>query len=649
MSAEKSFWQMLADVGREHDRQLTGLLNLTRDLRVELDRATRGDDEPRGFCCENRGLPVRLSLTDHSITPAVQDQEPPLNSVESVTLPSSPSAPSFAAPITQQDSNSNPMMLQTTPRTSPVDLAPQPAPPALPAVSVAKCPTDAPLVVKSAELKGQQATGDDAAGFVVNFNQPPDLDFPPAPPEPEHVAGVDSHPCIPSHASTISRTLSRTRSTLPELPGPVSSWLNQQLWFVTTTLFERLVATLIMLNTILMMVEAQYLGMQAGYITGFPGIDRPIAETLPWAERAFFIADRSFTIIFFIELVLRMLRFRCEFFMQPLNWIDILAVLGSVSQALMESVVMDPTVVRLLRVARPVRSIRFLKNKQIQGSFNILAKCLRASVVTLFWSLCLLMMIQCMLGMIAGQIAQDFVEDLSNPELGRHEVFRYYGTFSRCLVTMFEIHMANWAAPCRVVVNNVGELWGNALVFYRCVMGFALMSVISAVFVQQAMSVQQQDHELMILKKQKETERYNKKLKSLFESMDTDGDGQLCRREFDAVTRNHELKLFMESLDINPDDLQGLFDMLDTGDGFVSADEFLMGATRVRGQARNIDVAQLMVTVARLEHMMERKMEHMTELFAKITDLEGLLQGKGKCIEPPPRETTSWRIFGTNG
>merc|ERR1719223_1849704 len=123
-----------------------------------------------------------------------------------------------------------------------------------------------------------------------------------------------------------------------------------------------------------------------------------------------------------------------------------------------------------------------------------------------------------------------------------HEVFRYYGTFTRCLVTMFEIHMANWAAPCRVVINNIGETWGNLLVFYRCVMGFALMSVLGAVFVQQAMSVQQQDHEIMVLRKQKEAERYSSKLKALFQAMDTDGNGCLSRTEFDAVTDNTDLK-----------------------------------------------------------------------------------------------------------
>jgi len=208
---------------------------------------------------------------------------------------------------------------------------------------------------------------------------------------------------------------------------------------------------------------------------------------------------------------------------------------------------------------------------------------------------------------------------------------------------MFEIHMANWAAPCRVVLNNIGEVWGNALVCYRCVMGYALMSVLGAVFVQQAMSVQQQDQELMILRRAKETDRYTKKLKSLFEAMDTDGDGQLTRKEFDVVTQDQELKHWMESLDINPDDLQGLFDLLDTGDGFVSADEFLTGATRVRGDARNIDVAQLMVTVSRLEIMAEKKMGNMTKLLHKVDGLEELIREQGKHSEPP--KDFGWKCF----
>merc|ERR1719362_2721018 len=219
----------------------------------------------------------------------------------------------------------------------------------------------------------------------------------------------------------------------------------------------------------------------------------------------------------------------------------------------------------------------------------------------LFWSLCLLVVIQCIIGMIASQISQDYITDMSHPESKRLELFTYYGTFTRSFITMFEVHMANWAKPCRVFVETLGEFTGGLFILYRCIMGFALMSVISAVFVQQTMSVVQMDNDIMILKKQKEAEQFNRKLKLLFSALDNNADGMLSRTEFDIITQDAELKVWMSALDIEPEDMEGLFNLLDTGDGMVSLDEFLMGATRVRGSAKSIDMVHVLATVSKLE------------------------------------------------
>jgi len=211
------------------------------------------------------------------------------------------------------------------------------------------------------------------------------------------------------------------------------------------------------------------------------------------------------------------------------------------------------------------------------------------------------MIIQCIIGMVASQFAQEYIVDLSNPESKREELYMYYGTFTRAFVSMFEIHMANWARPCRIYMETLGEIWGDLFIFYRCIMGFALMSVIGAVFVQQTMSVVQNDQDIMILKKQKEAESYNSKLKLLFSALDKDADNNLSRAEFDTVKEDADLKAWMSALDIEPADLEGLFNLLDSGDGMVSVEEFLMGASRVRGHAKSIDMAQLLSLMLRLE------------------------------------------------
>jgi len=252
-------------------------------------------------------------------------------------------------------------------------------------------------------------------------------------------------------------------------------------------------------------------------------------------------------------------------------------------------------------VARLSRGLRFLKLSKVLASLNILIKCIRASVNILFWSLCLLMMIQCIIGMVASQFAQEYITDLTNPESKREELYMYYGTFTRAFISMFELHMANWAKPCRVFMETLGEVWGDLFVFYRCILGFALMSVISAVFVQQTMSVVQNDQDLMIQKKQKEADGYSRKLKTLFSALDKNTDNMLSCAEFDAVKEDADLKAWMSALDIEAGDLEGLFKLLDTGDGMVSVEEFLMGAARVRGLAKSIDMAQLISSMTRLE------------------------------------------------
>ena len=60
-------------------------------------------------------------------------------------------------------------------------------------------------------------------------------------------------------------------------------------------------------------------------------------------------------------------------------------------------------------------------------------------------------------------------------EVKKFEVFRYYGTFTKTLLTMFEVLFANWAPACRVLMDNVSEWYSTVFIIYRCFVGFAVL------------------------------------------------------------------------------------------------------------------------------------------------------------------------------
>mmetsp|Transcript_84123 Transcript_84123/g.162349 ORF Transcript_84123/g.162349 Transcript_84123/m.162349 type:complete len:590 (-) Transcript_84123:271-2040(-) len=561
-----TFWQLITDLGAEHDRQLTGLLTLVRELRVELTDATECDNRSSvvaNLRLENLELRKQLANVQATPQPGAQLHAQPMVAMQGQV----------------QDG-----------------------------VALAELEEEW-LADSMVSQKVEEAPGVGMRGVMTSFGTSPSM-------------GKGAEDCVREDArKNTTTTESLAKAAAPEskheehdkadLDKPAVARMQRfsasLQHLVDSPGFEAFVGFLIVTNTLVMMLESQYLGLLSGYRSGIPGIGEDARVTWRGADKAFLIIDRAFTVIFAVELLVRFIALRCALFKTPLNWIDIAAVFVSVLQWAVEEIPVNPTILRLVRVARLVRGIRFLKLSKVLASLNILIRCMRASVNILFWSLCLLMMIQCITGMVTSQLAQEYIVNLANPEDKRHELFLYYGTFTRSFITMFEIHMANWATPCRIFLETLGEIWGDLLVFYRCIMGFALMNVIGAVFVQQTMAVAQNDNDIMILKKQKEAENYNNKLKSLFATLDKDQDGMLSRDEFDEITQDLELKSWMRALEIDPEDLSGLFDLLDTGDGNVSMDDFMMGATRMRGPARSIDVAHLLTMVGRLERMMAER------------------------------------------
>eukprot|EP00913_Durusdinium_trenchii_P019157 g18004.t1 len=147
----------------------------------------------------------------------------------------------------------------------------------------------------------------------------------------------------------------------------------------------------------------------------------------------------------------------------------------------------------------------------------------------LFWSFCLLTGIQCVAGMVVSALSREFIEDESRD--------------------LQEILFANWGPPCRVVVENISEWFSLFFLLYRCVLGFAVLNVVNAVFVQQTMKTASSDEELAFKQKERDMAMYTRKVKKLFETMDDTGDGCLNLEEFQKLAQSPKLKFWMSQLE----------------------------------------------------------------------------------------------------
>ncbi|CAE8628400.1 unnamed protein product [Polarella glacialis] len=411
---------------------------------------------------------------------------------------------------------------------------------------------------------------------------------------------------IRRHVTNLLETLNQEADT-PDLQRSPQVELSKSLLqklehFLEAGKFELLISVLLFVNVMFLALELQYQGAISGYHLNIYATPYPKEED--WAQIDFFfvVGDYVFTGIFCIDVALRIAVLRLKFWSVAINWLDF-AVVATSLVALVQRLPISPMFLRLLRVGKLARALRMVTTSRALQSLELLLKCLVSSVNMLCWSFALLIFLQSIAGMIIANLASDFISDENNDRETRREVFVYYGTFSRTFLTMFEILFANWAPACRVLVDNISEWFSIFFLLYRCVIGFAVINVLNAVFVQQTLMAASADEELSFKQKQKDQVKYTQKVKKLFESVDVSSDGLITFDEFAVLVDNPRLKFWMGQLELEYHDLLGLFEMLDDGDGEISLDEFVKGAGRLKGTAKTIDLWRL---ETKLEIMLTR-------------------------------------------
>jgi Ca2+-binding EF-hand superfamily protein len=242
----------------------------------------------------------------------------------------------------------------------------------------------------------------------------------------------------------------------------------------------------------------------------------------------------------------------------------------------------------------------------------------KASFGALAWSSALLLVIQMMLALFMATLLESYFKS-GEPKVNKQDVYEYYGTFTRALLTLFEISLGNFIPVTRLVATNVTEAYVVFAMLHKFSVGFAVIMVITGIFVQETMSVAKTDNTIMLNLKKSATRMHIKKMKSFFDLADADGSGCLDAEEFEEVCRDEQVKMWLAAQELDVSDAKAMFGMMcqEIDSEEVTPEQLVKGMARLKGSARNLDMMSLRQENSELRSILK-------ELLSKVEQVEKL-------------------------
>merc|ERR1719161_754925 len=227
---------------------------------------------------------------------------------------------------------------------------------------------------------------------------------------------------------------------------------------------------------------------------------------------------------------------------------------------------------------------------------------------SLFWSFVLLGLIEIIAALFMTQILADTISDDSRPLETRRFIYQYYGTTSRTTLTMFQITMAPgaWGLIGRPLVEEVSPAFAWFFVLYVGGVSFAIIRIITALFLRQTLAVAAGDEQMMKQEKIKSQRKYTESVRDLFLHVNPSGTGEVTFDEFQQLLMDEHVTTWLQVLELNPKNASYIFELCDDGDGRLTLDEFLSGVFRLKGTAQQIDMVLLQREAKEIRSMMSK-------------------------------------------
>jgi len=406
--------------------------------------------------------------------------------------------------------------------------------------------------------------------------------------------------------------------------------------FVDHTLFDLVCAFMIIVNSVIIGFEVQWLTTHDAEPTA--------TQVLGVLCSAFFFGELSFRIAadgmrwFFFNSDNKNWNW-FDFALVAMSFFDVLAIFDSNGRA--SSIGMGFKTIKMLRIIRVVRVFRFFRK------LSHLAFMIIDSVRSLFWALIMLGIVIYVFAIFFTHYTTEHMKSHNNSSKSTL-IEEHFGDLWTTLYTLFHsmLNGISWYTIPNALYNIPG-LTGPALAFGFC--GYvtftmlAVMNIITGVFVDNAVETARTQREFLVQREQEVKEQWLREMREIFLEMDSDNSETVNRAEMKEFCNDDRVQFYLTALGLDVNDTQRLFELLDANrDGELELDEFLEGCLRLKGMARSIDVYSLI-------HQQRQLCKRLDEIDDSLHERVGTRKHKSSWLMTPLSARGSWAALSARG
>jgi len=204
-------------------------------------------------------------------------------------------------------------------------------------------------------------------------------------------------------------------------------------------------------------------------------------------------------------------------------------------------------------------------------TFRQITYALQSSTATLFWAMVIVFMVIYCFAVVFCQastyhlreLADDGKVDSLEPWYAS-ELRANYDSVLRSIYSLFISMMQgrSWYELLRPLMQ-VSGIYTCLFLAFISISLFGVLNIVTAIFVDSALQSQQHHKDLLIQENVIKKQLYRQHLEDVFKEIDQDGSGSIMYDEVEFFLSDPDLNLYLESIDIYPNDARALFTMLD--------------------------------------------------------------------------------------